>query len=76
MYIYIKIDRFNMMIVPPPFSFVTTLRFMKLIRVFPLFTVSHLLNANVLLPYNAEFTDLSLTIASQIVDLLLTLTVW
>jgi hypothetical protein len=43
--------------------------------VFPLFIASHLLNANALLAYNAEFTDLTLAKASQILDLLLTLAV-
>lgn len=48
---------------------------MILIRVLPLFTVSCLLNANALLPYNAVFTDSTLAITSEIVDLLLTLVV-
>ena len=48
---------------------------MKLIRALPLFTVSRLLYTNALLPYNAVFTDLTLAITPQIVDLLLTLVV-
>jgi len=45
---------------------------MKLIPAL-LFTVSRLPNAIALLPYSAVFTDLTVAITSQIVDLLLTL---